>query len=174
MKISPPAGVPLALILAGMGFLGCQHQSPPPAPPPDTNYSGKFLIGPHRDNYIGVIVSRVGPPTWCYILESFDTVGTNLPTWNLKSPMPGAPNGHPSGVGFTNLTLAAAQCTVTNLTPGWQVNFGTNLVLFTTNLAGTSRISFCLECDKTNGSFNLTLKDAHGNTVPVGPIAGPQ
>lgn len=155
-------------------FVGCQ-QTPPPPPAPATNWSGAIHIGTNGSQSVGAVVNPVGPPRWCYTIESFDPSQTNtLGPIDTGTPMPGNPHGHPDGISFTNIDVSAPHCTITNVPSGWTVKPGSSFVLTTTNLYGSSKVQFCLDCDATNGTITIKLTDRQGDQVIVGPLAGPQ
>ena len=160
----------LAVSVAGalcLGLAGCQERSL--TGPPETNYSGTI------DSYlIGAVVNPVGPGKWCYTVEGFDKQYTNAPGISGAAPYPGSPDGHPSTGSFTNVEIQASGCKATVSTAGWSVTPGSNFAFSSGTNHGTSRVEFCLECDKTNGAIKIIVTDSSGNKATVGPIAGPR
>jgi hypothetical protein len=154
-------------LLLFLGLTACDDKPP-------TTFSGGIGSG-IRGSTLTALVSPVGPPAWGYHIESFDNEKTNAPAYaNLPGPTPGSPNGHPSGISFTNVQINAPGCTFSNMTPGFSFSPGPPFVLSTTNGSGSSKIDFMLTCDKTNGKISIDLIDRNGGKMTVGPLAGPQ
>jgi hypothetical protein len=164
----------IAAACCALSLVGCQQTTPQP-PAPGTDWSGGFRAGSNALNSVGAVVDPVGPPRWCYTIESFDSSQTNTPgPIDSGTPMPGNPHGHPDGISFTNIDVSAPHCTITNVPSGWTVKPGSSFVLTATNNYGSSKVQFCLICDATNGTVSIKMTDRLGNQVIVGPIAGPQ
>ena len=174
--------ITLAVVCAGVGaaLTGCQGTppaTPAPASAPATNWTSYATVtfgGKPTALAVSAAVTKIGPPTWCYSVESFD-VSQRTNANYVGEPMPGNPAGYLDAGSFTNITVSAPACSGTNSTPGWSVVAGSQ-VAFTYSGAAprNSLVQFCLTCDKTNGTVTINVTSADGVVTSIGPIAGPQ